>query len=415
MEPRGNPVLFKRLWTNRDGGVAPLLALALVPLIGSVGASIDYTQASAVRAAMQGALDATALMLVREYSADPTLDLSARANALFNAQFKHPQNRGFEVSVSGSSASNTNSISMSAASSTATQFMGIAGFEAINITARSATSYSFDGLGCVLALDPTASGSVTNQGSSSVMLKGCSLYDNSNNDAAVAVGGTARIEAHSVHAVGGITGQSNITTTAGIHSRSGVLKDPYADVSYPPVSGCDQNNFKANSSVTIDAGVYCGGITVNAGAVLTLNPGIYYLDGGDLVVNGGATITGTSVTLVFTSKNRNGYADAKINGNGIVSLTAPKNGPTAGIVVFGDRSMPADTTFKLNGGSTQYFGGAIYVPAGLVEYSGGSSTSASCTQLIARRVTFTGNSSVAINCSNQGTRPFSAAVVKIDS
>lgn len=408
-------MIFKKFLRHRDGGVAPLLALAAVPLMGSVGASIDYTQASAVRSAMQGALDATALTLVREYGADPTLSLSSRANALFNAQFKHPQGRGVEVSVSAASASSATVISMSAASSSATHFMGIAGLKAINITARSATSYSYDGLGCVLALDPIASGGTTNLGSSSVMLKGCSLYANSNNDAAVDVGGTARIEAHSVHAVGGIAGQSNITTTAGIHSRSGLLTDPYADLNYPTFFGCTQNNFKANSNATIDAGVYCGGIIVNAGAVLTLNPGIYYLDGGDLTVNGGATITGINVTLVFTSKNRNGYADVKINGNSIVSLTAPKIGPTAGIVVFGDRSMPADTTFKLNGGSTQYFGGAIYVPAGLVEYSGGSSTSTSCTQLIARRITFTGNSSVAINCSNQGTRPFSAAVVKIVS
>jgi hypothetical protein len=126
-------------------------------------------------------------------------------------------------------------------------------------------------------------------------------------------------------------------------------------------------------------------------------------------------MTGTDVTLVFTSKNRNGYADAKINGNANISLTAPKTGPMAGIAVFGDRNMPANTTFSFNGGSSQYFGGAVYVPNGLMEFAGGNNTGTSCTQLIARRVTFTGNSSVAINCSNQGTRPFSAAINKIVS
>ena len=44
--------------------------------------------------------------------------------------------------------------------------------------------------------------------------------------------------------------------------------------------------------MTINPGVYCNGISVHAGATLTLNPGIYYLDQGSLSVNGGATLTG---------------------------------------------------------------------------------------------------------------------------
>ena len=42
---------------------APLLALGIVPLVGAVGAAVDYSRANSVRAAMQNALDATALML----------------------------------------------------------------------------------------------------------------------------------------------------------------------------------------------------------------------------------------------------------------------------------------------------------------------------------------------------------------
>jgi hypothetical protein len=39
----------------------------------------------------------------------------------------------------------------------------------------------------------------------------------------------------------------------------------------------------------------------NSGSAnVTLNPGIYYLDGGSLTVNAGTTLTGTGVTLVFT-------------------------------------------------------------------------------------------------------------------
>jgi hypothetical protein len=152
---------------------------------------------------------------------------------------------------------------------------------------------------------------------------------------------------------------------------------------------------------------------LNAGAEVTLTAGIYYLDGGDLTVNGGATLTGDGVTLVFTSKNRNGYATASINGNATVNLKPPKSGGTAGIVIFGDRQMPTGTSFTFNGGATQYLGGAIYLPKGAVSFSGGASTSTSCTQLIGNTITFTGNSGFALNCNNYGTKPFSPLVVKL--
>jgi hypothetical protein len=151
-----------------------------------------------------------------------------------------------------------------------------------------------------------------------------------------------------------------------------------------------------------------------AGANITLNPGVYYLQD-DLSVQGSATLTGTGVTLVFTSGNGTKYASANISGSATINLTAPTTGPTAGIVVFGDRSMPSDTSFKLNGGSTQYFGGAVYLPAAAIDYAGGAGTSTNCTQIIGNTVTFSGNSSVAINCSGYKTKPFSATVVKFVS
>ncbi len=39
-------MMFTRFWQNRDGGVAPFLALAAIPLMGFTGAAIDYSRAS---------------------------------------------------------------------------------------------------------------------------------------------------------------------------------------------------------------------------------------------------------------------------------------------------------------------------------------------------------------------------------
>ncbi|MDQ2955024.1 MAG: pilus assembly protein TadG-related protein, partial [Pseudomonadota bacterium] len=43
------------------GGVGPMLALALVPIVGAVGAAVDFSRASDVRTKLQAAVDAAVL------------------------------------------------------------------------------------------------------------------------------------------------------------------------------------------------------------------------------------------------------------------------------------------------------------------------------------------------------------------
>ena len=50
----------------RGGNVAITFAFATLPVIGTVGFAVDYSHANSVKAAMQAALDSTALMLSRD-------------------------------------------------------------------------------------------------------------------------------------------------------------------------------------------------------------------------------------------------------------------------------------------------------------------------------------------------------------
>ena len=59
-------MLLRRFLRNRDAGVAPMLALAALPLFGFAGAAIDFSRAASVRTSMQAALDSTALMLSKD-------------------------------------------------------------------------------------------------------------------------------------------------------------------------------------------------------------------------------------------------------------------------------------------------------------------------------------------------------------
>jgi len=408
-------VLFASFFRDRKGSVTPLLALGIIPLVGSVGAAVDYSRANAARTAMQAALDATAIILAQQSQQGSSSQPSQNASSYFNANFSRPEVKNVAVDVAASPVAGGTSVNLTATGSLATDFLTLLGIPTLNLSVKSGAVAVADGLGCVLSLNKTAGGAITAQGSTSVNLNSCSLYDNSDSSTALTVGGSASLSALSVGVVGDLSGSTSITTTQGIRTHVGPVEDPYANDSFPTFYACTDENFTAKSAVTINPGVYCGGMKLNAGANVTLNPGIYYLDGGSLTVNGGATLTGTGVTLVFTKKNGSSYATAAINGNATVNLTPPKSGSTAGIVVFGDRGIPLGTTFKFNGGATQYLGGAVYVPTGAISYAGGAGTSTTCTQIIGNTISFVGNSSLAINCSSYATKPFSPLVVKLVS
>jgi Flp pilus assembly protein TadG len=289
-----------------------------------------------------------------------------------------------------------------------------------------------DGKGCVLALNKTAAGAISNQGTTAVNLKNCDLYSNSNSSSnSLTVSGSSAITADHVFTVGGITGAASITTpdnTNDITTNANPTGDPYAGVASPVYSngtwslgpytsspGCDLSTYSpGKGTYTIGPSdpthlfVICGAsgiaMALNAGVTVNLLPGIYIIDQGSVNINGGATLNGTGVTLVFTSSTGSNWSQATINGNATLNLSAPLSGPTEGLVFYGDRNMPVGTVFKFNGGASQTIDGAIYVPKGQALFSGGSATTSACTQLVADTITFDGNANFQVGCPN-GTNP----------
>src|SRR5207248_4234538 len=69
---------FKR---NSEGSVASIFALALVPVVGLVGAAVDYSQANNARTTLQARLDAALIAGAR----DGSTSWAATALDTFNA------------------------------------------------------------------------------------------------------------------------------------------------------------------------------------------------------------------------------------------------------------------------------------------------------------------------------------------
>ena len=76
--------LLRRFLTDRKGNIAILFAFALIPVIGSMGAAVDYSMASAQRVTLQAAVDATGLSLAKIMPASQS-ELEARGMEWFKA------------------------------------------------------------------------------------------------------------------------------------------------------------------------------------------------------------------------------------------------------------------------------------------------------------------------------------------
>lgn len=409
---------FGRLGRDRSGNYATIFALLSPVLLGVAGLSTEGGMWLYKHQSLQGAADSAAISAANLYTLNSSKDLNPQADAVAASYGYVAGTNGTVVTVhrppvSGNYKSNNKAIEVIVSIPQQRLLSAIFSSTAITIKGRAVALGGNNGNGCVLSLNKSASGSTSTQGTSNIVLSGCSLYDNSSNGTALVNGGSATITADAVNVVGGLSGSSGITATNGVNQGVSAIPDPYAAVNPPSFSGCDATNLSVKTTQTLYPGVYCNGLQLNAGANVTLSPGIYYIDRGTLQVNGGAMLSGTGVTIVFTSSTGSNYATASINGGATLNLTTPSTGATAGIVLFGDRHIPLDTTFKFNGGASQIFGGAIYLPTAAVNYSGGASGSTNCTQLIGDMVTFSGNANLAVNCSSLGTKPIGVSLASL--
>jgi len=85
--------LFSRLHAFRSderGNVIITFTFALIPIIGFIGAAVDYSRANSAKVAMQAATDATALILSKEAQTLTEAQLKAKALSYLQANLNRP-------------------------------------------------------------------------------------------------------------------------------------------------------------------------------------------------------------------------------------------------------------------------------------------------------------------------------------
>jgi len=149
-------MLMSRFVKNCRGGIAPLLALSVVPLMTGVGAAIDYTRANTARSALQTSLDATALMLSKNATTETAAQLQTEATNYLGALFTRPDAKNVTVKATYTSTAGSQ-LQLTGSATVSTTFMRIAGFDEINISASSTAKWGNTRLRVALVLDNTGS------------------------------------------------------------------------------------------------------------------------------------------------------------------------------------------------------------------------------------------------------------------
>lgn len=268
-----------------------------------------------------------------------------------------------------------------------------------SITVEAEATFESGGPACVLALSSIEFDALTFTGNTDVDLKDCNIMSNSSASQSILQTGSSTVSADCVYAAGGISHNSNMTTTncSSPVENAQPSADPYAHLNVPasPAACTAIPKFKPTTNFTLSPGRYCGDMVLKGD--VTFSPGTYIIDGGDLEATSQARVSGTDVTIVMT-----GGGEIKINGGAELNLSAPSSGYFSGVLFYQDRN---DSGYQhvINGNSSSSFDGAMYFPSSEVKMLGSGAATGGCLQLIADTIYFSGTSSFEHNCATSGT------------
>ena len=182
-------------------------------------------------------------------------------------------------------------------------------------------------------------GALTVSGNAKVNVPGAIVVDSSSSSA-ISGSGTASLSALDHRRRGGLPeGRRRDLQFYTEYGRPQSLTDPLAGLATPSTSGL--TNYGSvnltSGSKTISPGIYSS-IKVSNNASLTMNAGLYIIEGGGFSVSGSANVSGSGVTIYnagsYCPHTGGTYGSIAWSSTGTFKLSAPSTGTYAGILIF---------------------------------------------------------------------------------
>jgi Flp pilus assembly protein TadG len=243
----------------------------------------------------------------------------------------------------------------------------------------------------ILVLKPEGTKTLICSGSCDIAVGDGSVVANSITPGAIDLSGSARIAAGQIHGHiqrSGASAYSCSSPPSPCPTDQRRTPDPLAGL---PTPAPPSTTYPGGKQAVFDPGRYTGSLKVNA-ATACFNPGTYYLEQG-MDISGQSQVTlcpGTTGGVFLYIAG----GTVTISGGSSVRLTPLTTGPYAGVLIFQARGGTQRLT--LSGGSGIQLPGALYVPDGETNLTGGSTASDALGvgQIITHTLTASGNSTI---------------------
>ena len=334
--------------TEHSGSVAPIFAVCLPLLVGTVGLCLDYGIASHAHQTMQLAADAGALAGARE------LSLSDAKRDNVPAVVKAVVESYVTVDSKGSGAENAAlstvvqdsplQIIATLEKSINRQFGGLFGMDAMRVQVTSIAQVMGMPNICLLALERSELDALKVDKKSFLEGKSCAIFSNSISAKGVVVKGSAILRASTICSAGGVDANSSGDIAPPPFTDCPQFEDPLGARQEPSVGGCTFKDTVIKNQVrTINPGVYCGGLKIDGQSSITVSPGLYTITKGNLEIKGHSVLKGRDVSFHLDAD-----AKLKVEEKTAIELEARTDGALTGILFFGSRKQTSKMEHEIS-------------------------------------------------------------------
>ena len=379
--------MFREFLKSKGGNVALLAGLLAVPLMGSAGIAMDYAYIYQIESQLQNATDSAALTTAKELglaNSDPDALKTVASNYVFSnlGEMATAQDTTIDVEP----ADDRSEIKVTVSHVWEPLFLHYIDSTALPLVATSTARLAGKGTMCMLGLDDNLKKTIFLKKNAKLEAPGCGVYSNSTNPEAIKVDDNAKLEAGVICSAGGFRGAKHSSFEPKPITDCPKVGDPLADRPTPQVGACDHTKFKIDSGThTLYPGTYCKGLKIKGTAKAYLKPGIYVITGDKLEVTDNATLEGEYVGFYL-----NGHkAKLEFKKQTTISLTAPKEGILAGILMFEDRHASNKLQkHQITSDNAGMLLGTIYLPNGTLKIDSQApiADEAAYTAIIARAI-----------------------------
>ena len=409
-------MLVVRFLRDRRGGVAPLLALSMIPIVGAVGSAVDYSRAAAIRGELQNAMDSALLAAATGDGTAWQQTAGTTYNAVASPRDATLNQPTFSVDATGNYVG-------TATANVPARFMGLLGHSSIAVSVTSTVKPGGDDdNSCILTLDAKNAAlsnvSMLFGGAPNIALQGCSTRSNTAMNCNGHDSGATR-----AIAAGSASGCSNT------RSYARQLPDIYSPMASSITKLCGGlsggGTWTPTSAPaglkTLSKGSYteyhvCGTLTLSGSGELAGGTAgqdrLIVVENGGIKLSTGANISVTRTTIILTGSNNGSNIDfPQGNGQSASLSLSPSIGtdnPWKGIALYQDPALTFKVANDWGPGATFKADGVVYLPNSDLETQGvAQSNNYKCSKVVTKSFTTKGSVSLSFAQEKDGCKAIS--------